>query len=296
MNINDLSFAPPIFKGTFIGSKHWGEVRARMDAKPDHVISGPVDFSDRTEKGGELHYPMYHVKPCCNSISISLACLIMPGLITLFVMQQFPVISTLPVEYQYTILAVGCASYLSLSIAYNASRIAGIAVYLLFHIPYDILWNKKKVGDTLLSHGEQMVKQTALSIQNIVRGPFYALLYNVGHLYTLISPLNGRKLCAKVEAAWNHDIPLIKSFSLAGCAHEGAVLEGNGTLEKLGESSFYLTMCYQPKAWVIYGKNEDGSRGDFLRVESAVEKNVTWNQGLGQGDYPRTRPCLPSGC
>lgn len=314
MSINGLPFAPPIFRGDFVGDSHWGAVHWTVETdEGPKTVTGPVDFSDRkmtsTPSGDkEVRFPIYQYKPCGASFFISAMCIGIPILVMLFVSGKLlpeteNFLSHLRPDIQITIIvSVSVGAYLGLSIAYNVARIGGLAVYLFFHMFVDMA-RQKKIVKPAIAHGRAFVDQVRLSIQDIVRGFFYAPLYSLGHVYTLFSPLNGRKWVAQIENAWNHGVGVINSFSilcLCGLVDEGAMFEGNGDLDKLGTKGFYLTRCYQPVAWLVYDADKLGDKSPQevqpSRVDSAYHKNSSHSVGRFFENYPKTCTLVPAGC
>lgn len=142
------------------------------------------------------------------------------------------------------------------AIAYNVIRVAVVPFYILGWLLYESCTGNKieeKRPFTLTDIPQEMGK----SIWRIIKAPFYAVAFMYGALYSLVDPLNGRKLGSYLERDWNEGVTRSEGYWSIGGPQALWHWEGRGTPSKLGRNGFYLAGCWQPIARVKYEKVND---------------------------------------
>lgn len=139
------------------------------------------------------------------------------------------------------------------AVAYNVIRTAVIPFYILGCLVYESCTGNEIEKDrpfTLTDIPLEMAK----SIWRIVKAPFYAVAFMYAALYSLIDPLNGRKLGSYLERDWNEGVTRAEGYWSLGGPQPLWHWEGSGTPSGLGKNGFYLAGCWQPIARVKYDK------------------------------------------
>lgn len=158
--------------------------------------------------------------------------------------------------------------FIAVVMGYHAVRAAVMASYIALRtLFYDApRWayaacQGKKVDAKELAYSKTLLREVAVSIQAVVLAPLFGAAYIIAHLLTILDlpsrfmhgdSLRGRKLVAKVERAWNRNIPLQKGFF--GAAVLGEVICCNSNIGRehnfvwnRGNTAFYWAACYQPQ-------------------------------------------------
>ncbi len=252
---NPFGLANPLPKGGvkgIVGESHWQEIQYTEEQGSSFFYEGIIDRSTLDDQGNGEAF-LYAKK---NSM-----------------------------DHHYIATAVLFASpfYIAGTMIYNALRIVPVALYLIARIPYDYCTQKEGVKHRSFfavtgHHIAQIGYQTWLSITNIVKAPFYGLGFMFGVLYGLvIDPLNGRKIVAYCETAWNHNISRYRSvWSIFG-PMKGFRFEGGGAPDELGKHAYYLPGCYQP----------------FAKV-TCIEGNITEIHSMGSQKPYYLKNALPA--
>lgn len=189
--------------------------------------------------------------------------------------------------YTISLLCVpGTVVHLGAAMLYNALRIIPVALYILGGCVYEA-WTGKEIYPDDPFRLIQIPKEVGRSLWNIVRSPFYALGVIFGLVWSLVDPLNGRKVAAGFELAWNHGVERKRSYwSTLGPQKEFA-FEGGGAPSNLGKHGFYLPGCYQPFG---KGKIENGKLTSLTTVSGREYPKAR----LTEDRCTLIRDCLPS--
>lgn len=142
--------------------------------------------------------------------------------------------------------------YVAGAIAYNVLRILPIVVYISICLIYEKSSGKQIFAEDRKFKVRDITDQIGKSLWNVIRTPYYALGFFFGLIYSLLSPLNGRKVAAGFEREWNHGIDRYRSIWSVQGRQKDFLFEGGGAPSHLGEHAFYLSGCYQPNAIVTY--------------------------------------------
>lgn len=232
-----------------------------------HLLRAFEGWADLSAKDSEGYVPLYRVRNCADSVKLSVAAFFATPI------------------------------YAVLTVAYHVARIAIVSLYLFGRIFYDGI----KEGSFSLASKRfcQIFEQAWLSLSTILRTPFCATGFMLGHLanicfdparYKIGDGLNGKKFAAMCERFWNRDIPIDLSMDVYGNFKKGRyAFEGAGDPDKLGSSGFYLTGCMQPFALAKLDEKDA-----LIEIKSpggnAKLRTVAWNTNPGIGS------CSKPGC
>lgn len=158
----------------------------------------------------------------------------------------------------YIVSATVCAItpvHMVAAVAYNAIRIAIIPFYILGCLAYESCTGKELEKGRPFTINDIPVEM-AKSVWRIVKAPFYAVAFIYAALYSLIDPLNGRKLGSYLERDWNEGVTRSEGYWSVGGPQALWYWEGRGTPSGLGRNGFYLAGCWQPIARVKYDNGD----------------------------------------
>jgi hypothetical protein len=136
--------------------------------------------------------------------------------------------------------------YIAGAIAYHILRLIPLIIYVAGVILREKAKTERPIGDIVKKDASIFIQEGKRSLINIIRAPFFGIALFFGLLYSLIDPLNGRKVVSAFEREWNHGIPLSESIHLF-------VPRENWKPYFFGEMGYYIPGCFQPIAMKIEG-------------------------------------------
>lgn len=233
------------------------------------------------EHDGKYLVPIYNKLPRYHTTAVSIQFIVFPILIALWLVYGTPESSgsplpfLLPFEVKVLIITIGCCNITGLTWLYHALRILGLLIYIPCHAVYDITWKKKGFCETISSHCVALIKQIGISLWAIPRSAGYGAFFSIIQVGIFFAPtdkirLDLMSLGARIEVAWNRNIPLNKSGGWVGCLRPGFKLEGGGGINELGPNAFYFAICEKDKGELL-GRIE----GDRFIPEAVLSPSGT---------------------
>ncbi|WP_194844442.1 hypothetical protein [Candidatus Clavichlamydia salmonicola] len=117
-------------------------------------------------------------------------------------------------------------------------------------------------------------KQFILSIQRVVKAPFYASAVMLAFFFSCIFPMEGRVLVSAVERDWNNDVSRGAGMWGGFMASRQFRWEGGGEdPDRLGRNGYYLLGCFQPFGLIYFENGEQISACSAGAIEGIEERN-----------------------
>ncbi len=206
--------------GALSGSDHWVSayysVQGRRGGAPGYIDTSRLDA---TQSGEALYYGY---KPMLAHYYVSL------------------------------VVAALTPLHIVASVAYNVLRAAIIPFYIMGCMAIEKFRGGALFANQRAFEWNDIPKQIDASIRRAVKAPFYGVAQMFAGVFSFIDPLNGRKLGAEIELAWNEGVTRSEGWwSIAGPQSLWR-FEGGGGPETLGRNGFYAAGCWTPMARVTY--------------------------------------------
>ncbi|MCC5831799.1 MAG: hypothetical protein JJU12_02005 [Chlamydiales bacterium] len=248
-----------------IGGAYWVVHRARSKEDPyvnsqiflshnykEHIEEAVFEFKKEgvfyygetyidksTLKGGNGSAYLYAVKNCGNHYVVS------------------------------TAVPLATPFYTVCTIAYHAIRTLVIPFWVAANYLVEASLGRPVLGKKERYKLVDIVLEPWKSLKQVVAAPFYSLAFMAAGIYSLINPMGGRVLAAKIERDWNYGATRSEGYwSLGGPQR----LWNFGNLEL----NFFLAGCWQPIGVVEYkkGKIVEGSGKSLGRAVDERKGNV----------------------
>lgn len=125
---------------------------------------------------------------------------------------------------------------------------------------------KESRFDVVRDHVGKLVHIPIRMVTDLIRMPWYAFMYFLAHLYVIFDSsggaLNGRKMAAAVEQAWNRDAPLQNVCAcffvpLGNWSWQNIRCARKWNIGQMSGSGYVLARCYHPWARVL--RKSDGT-------------------------------------
>lgn len=142
------------------------------------------------------------------------------------------------------------------SVVYNTIRTIVIPFYIMSCLTIEAGRERPLFEGQRFFKWSDIPKEMAKSVLRAVKAPFYATAEIFAALYSLVDPLNGRKLGAAIELDWNEGVPRPEGWWSIHGPQKDWKLEGGGGPEKLGRNGFYFAGCWTPMGIVHYKEGE----------------------------------------
>lgn len=151
--------------------------------------------------------------------------------------------------------------YTVCSVAYHAIRMVIVPFWVLVNYAVEACLNRPVLGKKERYKLVDVVLEPCKSLRQVVTSPFYGLAFMAAGIYSLVNPMGGRVLGAKIERDWNGGATRAEGYWSVG----GPQREWNfGNLDM----NFFLAGCWQPIGIVDYveGKIAEGSGMSLSRM------------------------------
>jgi len=138
------------------------------------------------------------------------------------------------------------------TVVYHAIRMCIVPFYVLACLAIEACIGRPLIEGQRRFKAIDVIKEPGKSLLHIVKAPFYGLAYMAAGIYSLVNPMGGRILAAKIERDWNNGATRPEGFWSIGGPQ--GLWAGWGELgpDKLGEFKMFLAGCWQPLGVVEY--------------------------------------------
>lgn len=238
----------PLVESQIFRSRHFNEhieeaVLERTD-DPEHVWKAYIDKSTLDDENGKAY--LYAVKDCRSHYYVS------------------------------TVVSISSPAYIVGTLAYHALRICVVPFYVLVSIAVEATRGKALFANQRRFELIDVMKEPGKSLLHLVKAPFYGLAFLSAALYSLVNPMGGRVLAAKIERDWNGGASRAEGcWSVNGRQPLWAGWDELGP-KKLGQFKFFLAGCWQPIGIMEY-KNGIPIKGESLSHVLDQTKGYTYN-------------------
>jgi hypothetical protein len=159
------------------------------------------------------------------------------------------------------------------AIVYNILRLVVIPFYILGRMARDQIFGPPEKPEERYRLSD-IPDELCKTLRRIVRASSCALAVMYASLYSLIDPLNGRKLGSYLERYWNEGVTRAEGFWSVRGGQTLWEYEGEGVRGQLGKNGYYLAGCWQPIAVVYYDEN-----GEMLEEGSSLTHAICKARG-----------------